>query len=391
MKNTNNHAFVTLAQSGEFTKEELLEGLVAAGGLEGALLVAEVHGDEGAHLHGVIWGEFRNDRYTKALHRALPDRHVNVLFRHPGQGGRKYGAVWPLVGMVKYVTNPAKDKVVDTSPLVWVQGRTDPSVSDFTDDYLEKFLPKSLAEKLQQAEQLKSNGGLLSEAIVMAAEQITKDNAHDFNIVIQYFKSLPQAPLKITPEGETPRGWQELIIDWALAPCPTGTNNRGLWLRMPSGAGKTWVLNYISDNIEGGVFRPGFRPDGSFDPVSLLRYNGEALILFDDIGATVKELENGNTKTLWKNKTMDLFKMVANNTPIPIDFGGEHREIMIVGKVLITSNFGLPEGRNAEDGAAIRRRYIELCMTDLDRLRTALTGTETAAETAVDTGRGAWN
>lgn len=370
----NDHAFITLAQSGEFSKEELLAGLVAAGELEGALVVAEQHSDEGAHLHAVVWGQFRSDRYAKALHRALPERHVNVLFRHPGKGGTKYGPLWSLMGMVKYVTDPAKDKTVDPSPLVWVSGRNDPSVDDFGTDYLAKYLPQSLQEKLAMVEKLKADGGSLSDAIIMAAEKISKDNSHDFGIVLQYFKSLTPALPKITPEGETPRDWQQLIIDWALSPCPTGTNNRGLWLRMPSGAGKTWVLNYISDNIEGGVFRPGFRPDGSFDAVSLLRYNGEALILFDDIGATVKEMENGMERTLWKNKTMDLFKMVANNTPIPIDFGGEHREIMIKGRVLVTSNFSLPDGRNAEDGAALRRRYIELCMTDLDRLKKALTG-----------------
>jgi len=385
----NDHAFVTVAQSGEFTKEELLTGLKGAGDMGGAFIVSEVHQDEGAHMHAVVWGQFRSDRYAKALHRALPGRAVNCLFRHPGKGNTKYGPLWPLMAMVKYVTNPTKDKVVDPDPLVWVDGRTDPSVDDFCNDYLEKYLPKSLAEKLEMAEKLKAEGGGLSDAIMMASENITKDNAHDFNIVLQYFKSLPPSNPRITPDGETPRPWQQVIIDWALSPCPTGTNNRGLWLRMPSGAGKTWVLNYISDNIEGGVFRPGVRPNGSFDAVSLLRYNGEALILFDDIGATVKEMESGVEKTLWKNATMDLFKMVANNTPIPIDFGGEHREIMIKGRVLVTSNFALPEGRNADDGAAIRRRYIELCYTDTDRLARELqTDRQTNTETPAFTGNG---
>lgn len=376
----NDHAFITCAQSGEFTKEELLGGLRGAGGLERALIVQEQHGDEGLHLHAVVWGQFRGDRYAKALHRHLPDRHVNCLFKHPGKGGSRFGPAWPLVGMVKYVTAPVKDKVIDPEPLVWIHNKENPTVDDFINEYLEHYLPKSLAEKLEHVEKLKASGGGLSDAIIMAAEGITKDNAHDFNIVLQYFKSLPPSNPKITPEGETPRPWQQVIIDWALSPCPTGTNNRGLWLRMPSGAGKTWVLNYISDNIDGGVFRPGVRPNGSYDAVSLLRYNGEALVLFDDIGATVKEFESGVEKTLWKNATMDLFKMVANNTPIPIDFGGEHREIMIKGRMLVTSNFALPEGRNAEDGAAIRRRYIELCMTDTERLAAALNNEEAEAD-----------
>lgn len=370
----NNHAFITCAQSGELTKAELLASLVEAGGMEGALIVEEEHGDEAKHLHAVVWGQFRADRYAKALHRALPDRHVNCLFRHPGKNGVKHGPLWPCVAMVKYVTNPAKDKVIDPEPLVFVHNVLDRvvTVEEFCDLYLEQYLPKSLDDKLEAVAKLKASGGALSDAIMLAAEGISKDNNHDFNIVLQYFKSLPPSNPKITPSGETPRPWQQPIIDWALSPCPTGTNNRGLWLRMPSGAGKTWVLNYISDNIEGGVFRPGLRPNGSYDAVSLLRYNGESLILFDDIGATVKQMENGIERTLWKNATMDLFKMVANNTPIPIDFGGEHREIMINARVLVTSNFGLPEGRNSEDGAAIRRRYIELCMTDTVRLAAAL-------------------
>jgi len=375
MVNTSDHAFLTVAQSGDLTKESLRELLVEAGGMEGAVIVQETHVADGVHLHAAIWGQFRSDRYAKKLHTLLPGQHVDCRFRHAPKKGSKVGPVWPYFEMLNYITNPAKDKKVDPDPLVWVEGRIDPSLNECLDGYSEKYTPRTLKEKMAMAERMKAAGGSLNDCIVMAAEGVTKDTYGDFNILLQYFKTLPSTPPKLTVDGETPKPWQQLVVDWALAPCPTGTNNRGLWLTMPSESGKTWVLNYIADLLADRnerVFRPGMRPDGSFDGVSLLRYNGEPLIFFDDIGATVKEVDLGVSRVLWKNKMIDLFKMVANNTPIPIDFGGEHKEICIKGKVLVTSNFGLPDGRNVQDGEALRRRYIEVEYTDLQQLTAAL-------------------
>jgi len=391
----NDHAFVTFAQSGELSKPFALE-LLKAHGAEGAMIVQENHAEEGVHLHAAIFGQFRSDRFAQNLHDALPGKHVDIMFSHKNKnsGAKGRGPLWPFVEMVNYITVPVKDKTVDPDPLVWFVGHEavldgQATGQQLIEEYQKRYRPADRKTKLARVEAMKADGAKLHEVIDMAADGLCKDTYGDFNIIVQYFKALPVTPTILTPEGEEPRPWQKKIVDWALSPCPTGTDNRGCWLKMESGSGKTWILNYLSDIIEGGVFRPGIRPDGNYDACSMMHYSGESLIVFDDVGASVKEIDSGESIVCWKHKMMDMFKMVANNTPIAIDFGGAHYDITIKGKVLVTSNFSLPRGRNHEDGVALRRRYIELDVTDLERIEQALAGNNN--DTAPEVGRGAWN
>jgi len=357
----NNHVFITCAQSGEMTREELKELLENYMGVKGCVIAQENHQDtEGVHLHAACFGTFRSDRLAKDLHLALPGKHVSVLFTHKPAIGKRSGAKWPLVDMVAYLVAPKKAKEIDESPLIWVDSEddiTDPEA--FCDFYEEKYATPTVKTLMQELKYLKEAKGTFNDAVTTVIGGLTKETGFSYRGLIEYFQTLPPVKTPLTEEGDAPLGWQLPVVTWALADCPKGTDGRGLWLHQDSGEGKTWVINYIADQVE-SVFRPGLRPHGGYDAISMMHYNGEPLILLDDIGCSTREGPDGEQINLWKGAVMDFLKLITSNAPIAFDFGGKRYEVLPVGKVLCTSNFRLPPGRNAEDGRALRRRYIEL-------------------------------
>ena len=374
MPRPSNHAFVTHAQSGDMTREEFRD-LMETAGATGCIVALENHSDgEGVHLHAACFGSFRYDRLAADLHLALPDKHVSVLFAHKPAPGKRMGAKWPLTGMVDYIVAPKKAKEIDPTPLIWVADDEDITDADaFVDFYEQKYATQSVKGLMEELRSLKKGNGTFNDAVTTVVEGLSKETGYSYRGLIEFFQTLPPVKTPLTADGEEPRGWQIPVVQWALAPCPTGTDGRGMWLHQDSGAGKTWVLNYIADQME-SIFRPGLRPHGGYDAISMMHYNGEPLILLDDIGCSTREGPDGEMIQMWKGAVMDFLKLITSNAPIAFDFGGKRYEVLPKGKVLCTSNFRLPPGRNGEDGAALRRRYIELDASTGDAVNRVLRG-----------------
>jgi len=371
--------FITHAQSGDMTREEFRD-ILAEHGAQGVMIAREAHAEEGHHLHAVCFGSFRSDRLAKALHKAMPGKHVNVLFAHKPKPPKKIGAKWPFFDMVVYITDPKKVKDVDDTPLIWVEERASDlepwTPEEFCDFYEAKFATPTVKSLMQQLKEAKHAGGTLNDAVEMVVGALDKDTGFSYRGLIEYFQTLPPVRMPLTEAGEEPRGWQVPVVAWALSPCPTGTDGRGMWLHQSSGTGKTWVINYIADQIGDSIFRPGLRPHGGYDAISMMHYNGESLVVLDDIGCSTKDDLNGMTLELWKGAVMDFLKLITSNAPIAFDFGGKRYEVTPKCKVLCTSNFNLPPGRNAEDGAALRRRYIELDAESAEAISAKLNGVQ---------------
>jgi len=373
-RNSADHVFITFAQSGDMTRESLKDLLVDYGA-SGCYVVQETHQDGASHLHAACFGKFRRDRLAKDLHRAIPNQHINVLFAHKPKPGKTSGAPWPLLAMVEYLHTPAKDKHVDEEPLIWVDGEElVPNADAFVDLYEERFASDSVKGIMQKLREAKANNATLNDAISTVLESTTKDTGFAYRGLVEFFQTLPKVPMPLTPEGEEPRGWQVPVVTWALSPCPTGTDGRGMWLHQDSGAGKTWVINYIADQLPQGIFRPGLRPHGGYDAISMMHYNNEPLILLDDIGCSTRDGPNGETINMWKGVVMDFLKLITSNAPMAFDFGGKRYEVTPRGRVLVTSNFNLPPGRHIEDGAALRRRYLELSADSAEAVANAING-----------------
>ena len=355
-----NHVFITLAQSGAMTREELRDLLSEHFKVKGCIVAQETHSDtEGLHLHAACFGSFRSDRLAKDLHLALPGKHVDVMFTHKPMPGKRSGAKWSLMEMVGYLVAPKKAKEIDETPLIWIDEHDDITDADaFCDFYEEKFATATVKGLMQELKTLKAVKGSFNDAVGTIMEGLNKDIGFSYRGLIDYFQTLPPVKIPLTDEGESPRDWQVPVVQWALSPCPKGTDARGMWLHQDSGAGKTWVLNYIADQ-EVSIFRPGLRPHGGYDAISMMHYNGEQIILLDDIGCSTRDVM-GEETLMWKGAVMDFLKLITSNAPIAFDFGGKRYEVLPQGKVLCTSNFKLPPGRSLEDGRALRRRFIEL-------------------------------
>jgi len=330
-------------------------------GVQGCIVAQENHSDtEGIHLHAACFGSFRSDRLAKDLHAALPGKHVDVMFTHKPKPGKRSGTKWSLMEMVGYLVAPKKAKEIDDTPLIWVADHDDITDADaFCDFYEEKHATPTVKGLMEELKTLKHAKGSYNDAVTKVVSSLTKETGFSYRGLIEYFQTLPPVKTPLTEEGEAPRGWQVPVVRWALSPCPTGTDGRGMWLHQDSGAGKTWVLNYIADQVD-GIFRPGLRPHGGYDAISMMHYNGEEIILLDDIGCSTRDGPDGEQIQMWKGAVMDFLKLITSNAPIAFDFGGKRYEVLPKGRVLCTSNFRLPPGRNTEDGAALRRRYIEL-------------------------------
>jgi len=361
MVRLSNHVFITMAQSGAMTREELCDLLSERFKVKGCVVAQENHSDtEGVHLHAACFGSFRSDRLAKDLHLALPGKHVDVMFTHKPPAGKRSGAKWSLMEMVEYLVAPKKAKEIDDTPLIWVDEHddiTDPEA--FCDFYEEKYATATVKGLMEELKAIKASKGSYNDAVSTIIEGLNKDIGFSYRGLVDFFQTLPPVKTPLTAEGESPRDWQVPVVQWALSPCPQGTDNRGMWLHQDSGAGKTWVLNYIADQ-EVSIFRPGLRPHGGYDAISMMHYNGEQIILLDDIGCSTREGPDGEMIQMWKGAVMDFLKLITSNAPIAFDFGGKRYEVLPQGKVLCTSNFKLPPGRSLEDGRALRRRFIEL-------------------------------
>jgi len=171
-----NHVFITHAQSGDMSREEFRDIIADNSSATGIIVAKEAHTEEGQHLHAACFGSFRSDRLAKALHAAMPDKHVNVLFAHKPIKSKKIGAKWPLIDMVVYITDPKKVKDVDDAPLIWVLDREDIVTAEaFCDFYEEKYATPTVKSLMEQLKECRHAKGTLNDAVGMVVEGLNKE------------------------------------------------------------------------------------------------------------------------------------------------------------------------------------------------------------------------
>lgn len=349
------HAFVTCSQV-KFKKEDMVQFLREAE-VELALIVLEKHQDGGEHIHAAISGSFRQRDFVrklrKAVHKKCADHHVDVQYAHPPKKDKGRGMAWPLDDMVKYLTEPAKDKYVDADPLY--VGAVN------ADDMIEcHYHTKSATGQFNKLVEMRHARASLTAVIEFIQPSIDKNTAYLYRMMLDYYRNIQLPNPRLIPEGQSPRLWQQLAIAFALQPIvDNDTNNRGMWIHTPPGSGKSWLQDFLHDTVQGGVFYPGTRPSGHLDEVSFRGYAGEAVILIPDISASTRTVD-GVTTPVWKRTVLDMLKKICDNTPLSIEFCGELKRVYIHAKIIITSNFRLPRGAVPEEDAAFTRRYIQV-------------------------------
>lgn len=362
-RNVQDHAFVTFSRS--TSSRETIRDILVNRGAVGGIVCYEPHAlpgeDEEAsgHFHAAVYGSFRTDRFTRYLHSDIGDAHCNVAFFHQPKGKAKKGMAWPFPDMVDYVTDPVKVKVVDPTPLFFGDSSDSKSLIDDYFMFTDVDMFAALAARKDQ--------NVADHAVIeyIASHICSHEDAYKYRIWKDYWDSVPATPPKTLPGDVVARQWQQRVIDWSRQPITADTNNRGLWLCCPPDEGKSWLLEMLRDEFPNDIFRPGVRPHGSYDPVSMQHYKGQKLILFDDVSCSISNTTDtyGNTLGVnyrWKSGFLDLIKHIADVTPITIDFGGKHTEIYVSARIIITSNFDIPEGRTAHETTAIARRYTSV-------------------------------
>jgi len=342
--------FITFAQT-NCTKDELREFMEQLGCVR-AVIVVEPHSDGGVHLHAACSGVFDRRSLAKKLHALAPEgQSINILYAHAPKGNQKRGSNWPFSLMVQYITNPTKDKVVDPAPLIF--GGDD--IADVVAQHADAKDTK--ANTMASLLDLKENRAPVQEVIELLTTVVDKDSSYMYRMYMDYYQHLQRTKPVLTSLGHTPRPWQRVAAAFAAKPIQQGTtSNRGLWINLPSGSGKSWLQSYLYDNYS--VFIPGVRPTGDYDLISFRSYDGQEIILLNDLSASVFENSRGETVVKWKRNVLNLLKCICDNVPLAIEFGGVHTELHFKAKIIISSNFPLPTGATDEERRAFIRRYV---------------------------------
>lgn len=221
----------------------------------------------------------------------------------------------------------------------------------------------------QQLQAAKDDGLPVTEVIELITESLTRDDSWRYRPYLDYYKASIKVSPKLLPPGCVPRPWQQAVIAFLAMPVTDDTNNRGLWIHLPAGEGKTWCAEYVHDYYPkpAGHFQPGIRPNGQYDFVSFRSYIGQPIIIMDDLACSTKELDNGTVVQLWKRNLLNVLKGVCNKLPTALEFAGEYIELYFKARIIVTSNFPLPTGSTPEEAAALQRRFISIDSADLAR------------------------
>lgn len=370
------HAFITMSQTcltRELVYELLLKNRATLGKIveEDHDMSAEdfpEHGT-GKHIHAAIYGRFRADRLAPSLRRCMPEgAHLSVLFQHPPKDGCKKGASWPFEEMVKYITDPTKMKSVDVFPK-YIGCNSD---EELHKKYEEANDPDVVLKKLVT---MRDDGVTDVDALAYIADIIMCQEDRSFlyrlhtdfwKATVRHYPSLLTNDIHLWPH-------QQKLIDFCNTPITGDTNCRGVWLDWDSGAGKSHAIARMYD-LYGPeqVFQPGVRPNGSYDLISMIGYNGQRIIFLDDVAVHVtmsyeysrdKNGHNVATEVLTprpKASFIMLLKRMCDVTPISISFGGKHYNIVVRARVVIAANCILPPGKSPQETVALHRRYISI-------------------------------
>ena len=386
--NYTGHVMITMDHI-SFDKQIIADYLLKHGAM-GVMVVREYHGgtiekmesrvsdpeddltDETKyHMHATAYGSFNKKHLTnrgriwakKTFNR--PKVHWSVQYCHENKtkSGKTSYSPFPFPEMVNYLSDPAKDKDVDETPMIYINGHGEGETLT-TDCLLEMYY--NSPDTFSQLRMLKRSGGDLADFSVVMEQKLSKESAsHEWNMFFTYFKNVDvtEIPL-LVPTDLVLYPWQETIVQWAMTPRVRDAPN-GVWMNLPSGSGKTVILESLFDNLgHDQVYIPGIRPNGSYDAASMISYNNEPLILLDEVEGTWMD-----DKVLWKRAFLELLKKITERFPIVTFFGGKTTKIFPNAKVLITSNFPRPHQDPNGTGCPFARRYMYIDSKDPNLLK----------------------
>jgi len=376
------YVFITLPRSDKL-REDLLPFLDSLGATAG-IICREPHsaiedGKDGAelaaqrpfHLHVACFGKIKYG-YGQFCRDAFPlddpvtGKPCGIFAQHThlnSDGSPNFRIKYPFPSMVKYLTAPAKDKVIDEDPLFFG--------CESLDELLLMYQGFLGGDTLGYLRQARDENVPEADVISYLSEVLCKDNSYMYRVWMDYYHALPPLVPKLLPTTEEDpsfllRPWQKLMCGFATVPFhKLETNNMGAWLRLPPNSGKSVLLAALHDQY--GVYIPYARLGGAYDESSMSTYNGEKIILFNDVNCHSVVKDNGEVEFHWKRSTINLFKAVCDFLPICFKFGNQEGRKYVRARVIITSNFPLPRGGSADEWDAIKRRYLEFsALEDID-------------------------
>jgi len=346
----------------------VIDGGINGTGPEYGVAVIEKGTEEDSdnwHIHIAFKGQWNYKTTPKKLHKRMDryigaGQHVDIACKHHGSG-----ASWPFNEMVKYLIEPSKKKKgppeLCAHPVFFGLKEIDGTMQKVTRENIYDKV-ESKQPNYADIKRLKDEGAQLHE-VLEAVGGTT--NYLDYRKLLDYYDAVPRNMPKLWDSGNELYDHQKAVLAWVQQPYVEGEN--GLWLNWPSGAGKTSVLKWLLDNYE--VYQPGMRPNGSYDNISMMHYNGEPIIIMDEMQPAIIEtkLWDGerrkhvtDTKIVWKRGITELLKSMCNHMQFTFSFGGKYHKIQCKAKVICTSNYPLPQE------VGVQRRFTESSTTSLE-------------------------
>lgn len=351
--------------------------------LEGGLVAKEKHKDGSTHFHAAVFGVFtRKNAFVKFQKHvqqykfrdeiSFAESACHMQFAH--SGGKKWAfSGTPKPDMIDYLSVPSDHKPadeIDSNSRAFVINDTETGRhivyvdKDALRDAYNKFDPAAgtgLLGRMQTVIGMAQAGASRDSVIMELGSSITKDNAFEYQILMDLFKAtdkyIPEAPY---PDFE-PNAWQQLIIDRMMMKTdPKDNNFRGIWLCTPAGGGKSTVLRML-EHYAGldNVFTPTLK-NNTYGPESMNGYEQQPIIIIDDVRA----FTNSNQEILHKGAFIAFAKAIASGDRISYQLYGKRHDFLVNARVLITSNFPMPQLDQPEEQRAFQRRYIEIDTAD---------------------------
>lgn len=329
--------------------KNIIDKAIKPGPFEYGVAVFEKGGAEDSdnwHCHIAFKGKWNYtstpDKLHKTMKKAFKDKpqHIDITYKHHATG-----ITWQWNDMVDYLIKQTGKKpdgpLLCCHPIFFGTKNVDgeEQVCSRENIYDTDELTVN-HETIRDAKKANKPYHEVLESLAIV------DDSLQYRKLIDYYKALPPPTIKLLDEDIKLYKWQANVIEWVQKPLKEGEN--GLWLNLESGAGKTVVLKWLLDNYD--VFIPGMRPTGDYDCLSLMGYQDEPILLFNEMQPAKVETSQG-TLTIWKRGFQQLLKQACDVYPIAFNFGGQREKIVPKCKVIITSNYDMP------DDPGIRRRF----------------------------------
>lgn len=351
--------------------------------LYGGVICHETHADGGHHYHAAIFGDIPkrgallrkfNDKSSQWGCEAgvnLPVGGNHIQFSHT----LAKNVPWPFLGergMLSYLTKSTAKKTVDPAPLWFTVANGDASAlehvtqDDVIDGYRERFPAKAgLMARAAIVKEMAENGAPTAEVIETLMEDTTRENAHEFAMLIQLFNATAKIVEAVDLPIFEPRPWQKLVLDWMLMPLdPKDNNKRGLWLHCPPNSGKSTLITMLK-SIAGvdAVFIPAERTE-TYNTQSMNGYDGQKIIALDD----TRGYTNDTGGTVHKASFIKFIKAIASGDDMVYTMYNKVFKHKPFARILITSNYAMPHVNEEDENFALRRRYLELQSIDIDQV-----------------------